>query len=252
MTVIAKELIASDGASRSNGAAGHPPNISGAQRAPEQVETFLDLAIQEMASLRASIAIDDIERATKLILDSERRGGRAHVTGVGKSEHVARYFASLLSSTGTPAYFLHATECVHGSAGQVCKGDIAIVISNSGATPEILCALNTLRSLGVDIIGISSDQGSPLARNADLLLYAGTSREDGLLNLAPRASVLAKMYVLCALSVSLEAHKGLTREQYARWHPAGALGISALATELSDIPAVPDHCPGERRRTSGE
>ena len=250
MTVIAKELVASEEASRSNGAAGRRPNTLGAQRAPEQVETFLDLAIQEMASLRASIDIDDIERATKLILDSERRGGRAHVTGVGKSEHVARYFASLLSSTGTPAYFLHATECVHGSAGQVCKGDIAIVISNSGATPEILCALNTLRSLGVDIIGISSNQGSPLARNADLLLYAGTSREDGLLNLAPRASVLAKMYVLCALSVSLEAHKGLTKEQYARWHPAGALGISA--TELSDMPAVPDHCPGERRRTSNE
>jgi arabinose-5-phosphate isomerase len=189
-----------------------------------QVETFLDLAIQEIASLRARTEVGDIERAADLIIESELRGGRVHVTGVGKSEHIARYFASLLSSTGTPAYFLHATECVHGSAGQVCNEDIAIVISNSGTTPEILIALDALRALGNGIIGVSSNKTSPLAQKADLILYAGASREDCLLNLAPRASVLAKTFVLCALSVSLEARKGLTREQYARWHPAGALG----------------------------
>lgn len=231
MTVVAKKLIASDEATRNKRPAGlqrhlagDTPNVRGARQSSHPVETFLDLAIQEMASLRALTDVDDIERAAELILESECRGGRVQVTGVGKSEHIARYFASLLSSTGTPSYFLHATECIHGSAGQVCKEDIAIVISNSGATPEILSALDTLRSLGNPIIGISSNRGSPLAQKADLLLYAGASREDGLLNLAPRASVLAKTYVLCALSVSLEARKGLTREQYARWHPAGVLG----------------------------
>jgi arabinose-5-phosphate isomerase len=225
MAVVAKRLIASDEAARKKppaGFQGDPPG--GSRHSSNQVEIFLDLAIQEMARLRAGTDVDDIERAAELILESERRGGRVHVTGVGKSEHIARYFASLLSSTGTPAYFLHATECVHGSAGQVCNEDIAIVISNSGATPEILNALNALRSLDNVIIGVSSSRTSPLAQKADLLLYAGANREDCLLNLAPRVSVLAKTYVLCALSVSLEARKGLTREQYARWHPAGALG----------------------------
>ena len=231
MAVAAKRLTASDEATRKKRATGSqgdlrggPLNLRSARLSSIQVETFLDLAIQEMASLRAGTDVDDIERAADLIVDSERRGGRVHVTGVGKSEYLARYFASLLSSTGTPAYFLHATECVHGSAGQVCNEDIAIVISNSGATPEILSALSALRSLGNAIIGISSNRTSPLAQKVDLLLYAGASREDCLLNLAPRASVLAKTYILCALSVSLEARKGLTREQYARWHPAGALG----------------------------
>jgi arabinose-5-phosphate isomerase len=231
MAVVAKRLIAPDEATGKKRSAGHQGDLPGetltvraARPSADQVETFLDLAVQEMASMRACIDVDDIERAAELIEESERRGGRVHVTGVGKSEYIARYFASLLSSTGTPAYFLHATECVHGSAGQVCKEDIAIVISNSGATPEILSALNALRSLGNAIIGISSNRTSPLAQKADMLLYAGASREDCLLNLAPRASVLTKTYVLCALSISLEARKGLTRDQYARWHPAGALG----------------------------
>ena len=233
MAVVAKKLIVSGEAARkrrsieSGELRENTLNVRPAQRSSKQVEAFLGLAVQEMDNLRARIDVDDIERAADLIVDGERRGGRVHVTGVGKSEHIARYFASLLSSTGTPAYFLHATECVHGSAGQVCNADIAIVISNSGSTPEILRAVTALRSLGNVIIGISSNRTSPLAQRADFLVYAGASSEDCLLNLAPRASVLAKTYVLCALSVSLEARKGLTREQYARWHPAGALGRQA-------------------------
>jgi len=146
------------------------------------------------------------------------------VTGIGKSEHIARYVASLLSSTGTPAYFLHATECVHGSAGQVCTSDLVIAISNSGTTPELLHAVDLLQDFGVKIVAVSGNPDSALARRADVLLYAGVDNEGGALNLVPRASILAKIIVLCALSVALEAHKGLTREQYARLHPGGALG----------------------------
>jgi D-arabinose 5-phosphate isomerase GutQ len=178
----------------------------------------------ELAALRTRAEVDAIERAADLILDCESRGGRVHVTGIGKSEHIARYVASLLSSTGTPAYFLHATECVHGSAGQVCKPDITIAISNSGTTPELMCAVEVLRDFGIKIIAVSGNRESPLAHIADLLLYAGVDNEGGALNLVPRASILAKLYVLCALSVELEAHKGLTREQYARLHPGGAIG----------------------------
>lgn len=188
------------------------------------VEEFFDLAQKELAALRTRAEVDAIERAAELILECESRGGRVHVTGIGKSEYVARYIASLLSSTGTPAYFLHATECVHGSAGQVCDSDITIAISNSGTTSELMCAVEALRALGIKIIGVSGNTESPLALAADVLLYAGVDNEGGDLNLVPRASILAKIYVLCALSVALEAHKGLTREQYARWHPGGKLG----------------------------
>jgi arabinose-5-phosphate isomerase len=188
------------------------------------VGEFFDLAIDELASLRTRAEAEAIVRAADLIADCESRGGRVHVTGIGKSEHVARYVASLLSSTGTPAYFLHATECVHGSAGQVCASDIVIAISNSGTTPELLCAVDVLRNFGVRVVAVSGDSQSALADNADVVLYAGVDNEGGALNLVPRASILAKIYVLCALSVALEDRKGLTREQYARWHPGGALG----------------------------
>jgi D-arabinose 5-phosphate isomerase GutQ len=194
------------------------------RRYAREAEKFFDLAIAELAALRTRAERDAIEIATRLILESESNGGRVHVTGVGKSEYVARYTASLLSSTGTPAYFLHATECVHGSAGQVCKQDIAIAISNSGATPELVRAVEVLRGLQIKIIGVSGNRNSRLASLCDVLLYTGVDNEGGQLNLAPRISILAQSYVLCGLSVALEACKGLTREQYARWHPGGFLG----------------------------
>lgn len=189
-----------------------------------EIEGFFDLAIEELTALRTRAEADAIERAADLILETESLGGRVQVTGIGKSEHIARYVASLLSSTGTPAYFLHATECVHGSAGQVCKNDITIAISNSGTTPELLYAVDILRESGIKVIAVTGNTASPLARLADVMLYAGVENEGGALNIVPRASILAKIYVLCSLSVALEAHKGLTREQYARWHPGGALG----------------------------
>jgi D-arabinose 5-phosphate isomerase GutQ len=203
---------------------GNGANASEPESPAGAVETFIDLVIDELSSLRTRSEIDAIERAAGLILDCESRGGRVHVTGIGKSEHIARYVAALLSSTGTPAYFLHATECIHGSAGQVCPNDVAIAISNSGTTPELLSATETLREFGTRIIAVSGNRDSELARIADVLLDAGVDNEGGELNLVPRASILAKIYVLCSLSVALEAHKGLTREQYARWHPGGALG----------------------------
>ncbi|HJQ67401.1 MAG TPA: SIS domain-containing protein [Blastocatellia bacterium] len=219
------ELV--EGGAESNGAS---QNGSAASRrdsttaATEAIENFFELAMKELAAMRTRAEVEAIERAAELIIECESRGGRVHVTGIGKSEHVARYIASVLSSTGTPAYFLHATECVHGSAGQVRDCDITIAISNSGNTPELMSAVEALRALGIKIIGVSGDPASPLAQAAEVLLYAGVENEGGVLNLVPRASILAKLYILCALTVALEAQKGLTREQYALWHPGGALG----------------------------
>src|SRR5215831_299874 len=203
---------------------GAVPSRGGQTDSIREIESFLDLALKELSALRTRSEEDALSRATDLILQREAQGGRVHVTGVGKSEYVARYIASLLSSTGTPGYFLHATECVHGSAGQLCRSDVAIAISNSGSTPELMSAVEVLKELEIKIIGVSGNPNSALAAASDVLLYAGVDNEGGALNLAPRASILAENLVLCALSVALEARKGLTREQYARWHPGGVIG----------------------------
>jgi D-arabinose 5-phosphate isomerase GutQ len=215
---------AENSGSREHSTAAHNSDEERVENPDAAVSTFFDLVINELSALRTRAEIEAIQRAADVILASEAKGGRVHVTGIGKSEHIARYVASLLSSTGTPAYFLHATECIHGSAGQVCPNDVAIAISNSGTTPELLTAIETLREFGTKIIAVSGNRDSDLAKTADVLLDAGVDNEGGELNLVPRASILGKIYVLCSLSVALEAHKGLTREQYARWHPGGALG----------------------------
>ena len=184
----------------------------------------LDVALEELEALRARLDTAAFEAALALIRGARARGGRLHVTGVGKPEHVARYAASLLSSTGTPATFLHATEAVHGSAGQLVAGDALVAISNSGETEELRVAVEAARGMGARVIGVSGAPGSWLATHADVFLDAGVAREGGGLGLAPRASVAAEVLVLAALSAALEAESGLTRAEYHRRHPAGTLG----------------------------
>jgi arabinose-5-phosphate isomerase len=184
----------------------------------------LDVALEELAALRGRLGASDFDRAIEMIRDAESKGARVHVTGIGKPEHVARYAASLLSSTGTPASFLHGTEAVHGSAGQVVAGDVVIAVSNSGETEEILRAVEAVGNLGARILAVTGDTHSALARRADEVLDAGTLREGGGLGFAPRASVAAEVLVLAALSAGLEAARGFTRADYNARHPSGTLG----------------------------
>jgi arabinose-5-phosphate isomerase len=205
------------------------PASSGAARseaeapAPAALRAF-DVALEELAALRARLDPAGFERAVSLVNASRAEGGRVHVTGIGKPEHVASYAASLLASTGTPATFLHGTEVVHGSAGQVVAGDVVIAISNSGETPELLAAVETVRKLGARIVAVTGDPDSALARAADAVLAAGVAREGGGLDLAPRASVAAELLVLAALSAALEEQSGFTRGDYHARHPSGRLG----------------------------
>jgi arabinose-5-phosphate isomerase len=189
-----------------------------------EIEDAFDIALAELAALRRRLAPQSYADALALIRGAEAAGGRVHVTGVGKPEHLARYGASLLASTGTPAQFLHATETVHGSAGQVVAGDVVIAISNSGTTGELLAAVATLKALGGRIIAITGGLDSPLAKAADVTLDAGVAREGGGLGLAPRASIAAELLVLAALSTGLETARGFTRAEYHARHPGGRLG----------------------------
>jgi arabinose-5-phosphate isomerase len=188
------------------------------------VEGFLEVAVEELRGAAKRLERAALARAVELIRAAEARGGRVHFTGVGKPEHVARYGAALLSSTGTPATFLHATEATHGSVGQLARGDVLVALSNSGETRELLEAVRAARALEARVVAVTARADSPLASAADVVLEARVEREGGGLGLAPRASVLAETLVVAALSAALEESRGFRREDYHLRHPAGALG----------------------------
>lgn len=190
------------------------------------IKEFLDIEFSEMRIYIESIDYTSIEKAKDLILDAESKNNRLHVTGIGKPGHVAGYAASLLSSTGTPTYELHGTEAVHGSAGQVLSGDVVIAISNSGETSELKATVETLKKNGAKIIAVTGNPESWLAKSADVALIAGVKHEGDPLNKPPRASILAEIVMLQSLSVLLQETRGLTPQEYVRWHPGGALGQS--------------------------
>jgi sugar/nucleoside kinase (ribokinase family)/D-arabinose 5-phosphate isomerase GutQ len=184
----------------------------------------LDVALAELAALRARVDTNAFERAVALIDAARAAGGRVHLTGIGKPEHVARYGAALLASVGTPASFLSAAETMHGSAGQVVRGDVVIAISNSGETAELIAAVGAVKALGAQLLAITGAPKSALARLAAVVLDAHVDQEGGGLGLAPRASAAAELLVIAALSAALEHARGLTRAEYHALHPAGELG----------------------------
>ena len=204
-----------------------PPQASGPLDPSVEVSRFLELCLAELGTLRREIDLNQIRAAVDMIRTAEARGGRVHLTGVGKPEHIARYAASLLCSVGTQATFLHATETLHGSLGQVDPKDVVIAISNSGNTRELCEATIAIKEHGAQLIAVTGNRASELSHLADLVINAPVEQEGGVLGLAPRISVLAEVCVLAALSVALEAARGLTLEQYSRWHRAGTLGAAA-------------------------
>jgi D-arabinose 5-phosphate isomerase GutQ len=203
------------------------PRAKDAPGATLEVAEFFETALSELATMRAGLNLDAIARAVEVIRTALGRGGRVHVTGVGKPEHVARYAASLFCSVGTPATFLHATETLHGSLGQVHPRDVVIAISNSGSTDELLSTATAVKDQGSQLIAITGSRESALSQLADLVIHAPTAQEGGGLGLAPRISVLGQVFVLAGMSVALELAHGLTVEEYSRWHRAGALGETA-------------------------
>ena len=192
----------------------------------EQVQEFLSIAKESVDKYVAGIDFAALSAAKQLILDAEAKGNRLHVTGIGKPGHVSGYAASLFSSTGTPTYELHGTECVHGSAGQTRPGDVVIAISNSGETGELKSTVTCLKGVGVHIIALTGNPDSWLAKEAEVALIAGVDQEGDSMNKPPRASILAEIIELQCLSILLQTEFGLDPKQYVKWHPGGALGAS--------------------------
>lgn len=196
----------------------------------QQIKTFLDIETNEIQRFIDQIDEASLTSARDLILEAERNKNRVHVTGIGKPGHVAGYIASLLSSTGTPAYELHGTEAVHGSSGQVQDGDVVIAISNSGETNELKATVETLKRNGAKIISVTGNPDSWLAKQGDAYLFAGVTQEGDDLNKPPRSSILAEIIILQCLSILLQNEKHLDPKQYVKWHPGGSLGKSIKET----------------------
>lgn len=190
---------------------------------------------------------ESFARAVTMIAEAS---GRVIVAGVGKSGLIGRKIAATLTSTGTPALFLHPVESTHGDLGIVGSGDVAILLSKSGESDELLALLEQLQGLGVRTVAITGDDSSALARLADVSLDAWVREEACPHDLAPTTSTTAALAIGDALAVALLEHKGFRREDFARLHPGGALGRRLVtlvdAVMLTEpLPVLP---PGARLR----
>ena len=212
-------------------------------------ETALELARRVLAieagAVQALIARIDERFLSALSLILERRG-RVVVSGIGKSGHIARKIASTLSSTGTPAYFLHPAEANHGDLGMIESGDVFIAISHSGESEELLSIIPQVKRRGAKLIALTGRTDSTLARESDVLLDAGVEQEACPHNLAPTASTTAALALGDALAVALLDARGFSADDFARSHPGGSLGrrllthVADVMRRGDDVPKVPE------------
>ena len=170
----------------------------------------------------------EFERAVQLLCDCR---GRVVVTGMGKSGIICRKIAATLSSTGTPAFFLHPAEAIHGDIGAIREDDVVIALSQSGETEELLRLLESIRRLGARLVAISGHPSSTLARAADVTLNCGVTAEACPLNLAPTASTTAALALGDALAMTVLVRKGFREEDFASLHPGGKLGRRLMRVE---------------------
>lgn len=184
------------------------------------------IAAEAEAVAQLAARLDDrFVRAVELLLQLR---GRVVTTGVGKSGQIARRVASTLTSTGTPAFFLHPVEALHGDLGMVREGDAALVFSTSGVSDEVLQILPLLRRLSLPIVAFTGDLKSSLATKSDIVLDCSVASEACPHNLAPTSSVAAASAMGDALAVALLEARGFSREDFAELHPGGRLGRRLL------------------------
>ncbi len=192
----------------------------------EQAKEVLRIETEAVQSVAGELD-ESFVRAVEMILNCS---GRIIVTGMGKSGLIGRKIAATLASTGTPSFFLHPGEAVHGDLGMVTPADIIIAISSSGEVDEVLAILPTLKILGTPIISITGNKDSSLAQNSDLIITLKVEREACPLGLAPTASTTATLAVGDALAVVLLKARNFSPEDFALYHPGGSLGRKLLLT----------------------
>jgi arabinose-5-phosphate isomerase len=187
----------------------------------------LDIEAAAIAALVGRLG-DEFEQAVQILLDCR---GRVIVTGMGKSGIICRKIAATLSSTGTPAFFLHPAEAVHGDLGVLQADDVVVALSNSGETEELLRVLETIKRIGARLIAVTGDAGSTIAVAADVALDCHVSEEACPMNLVPTASTTAALALGDALAMTLFVAKGFRQEDFASIHPGGKLGKRLMRLE---------------------
>ena len=196
--------------------------------------SLLDLARTVLRTEAAAILrlVDtlngDFERAIEMLFECR---GRVLVTGMGKSGIICRKIAATLSSTGTPAFFLHPAEAIHGDLGALRDDDVVIAMSRSGETEEVIRLLESIRRIGARLIAITGEPTSTLGRAADVALDCGIAEEACPLNLAPTASTTAALALGDALAMTLLVRKGFREQDFASLHPGGRLGRRLMRVE---------------------
>jgi arabinose-5-phosphate isomerase len=186
----------------------------------DYLKRVIELEASSIKGLSGQIG-PSYEQAINIILECKRK---VVVTGVGKSGHVGKKIAASLASTGTPAFFVHSTEGVHGDLGMIEKEDIVIMISNSGETAEVLNLLPALKKIGAKTIAITSRHDSTLAALCDVALTYKYSMEADHLGLAPTTSSTVTLVLGDALAATLSRIRGFKKEDFHLYHPGGSLG----------------------------
>jgi arabinose-5-phosphate isomerase len=212
--------------------------VTEAERLLAMADRVLRLEAESITALRARLD-DRFVEAVGLL---RRCRGRVIVTGIGKSGIIGRKIAATLASTGTPAYFLHPAEGVHGDIGMMAREDVVLALSNSGETDEVLAVLPAIKRLGVPLILLTGSAGSTLARQSDVVLDVGVKEEACPMNLAPTSSTTAALAMGDALAMALLDVRGVRAEDYAALHPRGALGWQSLF-RVRDLMHVGDALP---------
>jgi arabinose-5-phosphate isomerase len=182
---------------------------------------------------------EEFAAACRLILACT---GRVVVTGMGKSGHVGNKIAATLASTGSPSFFLHPAEAIHGDIGMITAGDVVLAISNSGETDELVTILPVIKRLDVPLIALTGNHGSTLSRYATVTLDISVPAEACPLNLAPTASTTATLAMGDALAIAVLEARGFTEEDFARSHPGGTLG-RRLLLHVEDVMRKGDDLP---------
>ncbi|MDX8413991.1 MAG: KpsF/GutQ family sugar-phosphate isomerase [Mariprofundales bacterium] len=209
-----------------------------------QGREVLQLEMAAIAAVEQSLNAD-FDRAIDTILAMQ---GRLVVIGMGKSGIIARKIAASFASTGTPSFFVHAAEALHGDLGMITRFDVLLALSHSGETAEVCALLPTITRLGTPIIAITGNPESTLARHASVALHVPVTTEACPMNLAPTASTTATLALGDALMVVTLQHRGFKAEDFARVHPAGALGkrllrVDEVMHDHDGLPMVTDSTP---------
>jgi len=204
----------------------------------EEAKRVIRVEAEALLALAESLN-GEFAKAVDLIISAQ---GRVVVTGMGKSGIICQKIASTFSSTGTPAFFLHPAEGIHGDLGMIMKGDVVIAVSNSGETEEVVRILPVIKRIGAKLISMSGNAGSTLAKTADVFLEIAIKEEACPLGLAPTASTTATLAMGDALAVALLVTRGFKAEDFALFHPGGALG-KKLILRVEDLMHSGDAVP---------